>query len=304
MNDLRMIGRGLATCIAILFLLSHGHAAMGLNIVGHYIAAGEVFPTPFGGSTQATAAPSGRVGGGALTEVFEAAASIWEAQILDEHTVNVYYGWADLPNGTLGNTNGFGLGDPQRVVWANIQLSNSTGFFVDPTPDENEEYCSYSESTADLGGGTVETSRSLGSPRGDAVGRLDLLTTILHELGHAIGMTGLIRYQTEVPDGDIDVLAPLPFAGSAIPVTGVVHLNLPGALMGPYGRAGVRRLPSDADVLAAAQSSLFTSVVMMPEPGTVCLLGLAAAGGLLRRGRQPLTAHRHHGACVNLGSRD
>ena len=47
-------------------------------------------------------APPTLAGGGNLIDVFNAAADSWELAILDDRTLNIDFGWADLAGPTLG----------------------------------------------------------------------------------------------------------------------------------------------------------------------------------------------------------
>ena len=76
---------------------------------------------------------------------------------------------ADLSGGLLGETSGKTIRiDPDAAGY---------GWFVDPTPDDDVEF------PASLGHGAMQAS--LESP---AAGRADLLTTVMHEMGHELGL--------------------------------------------------------------------------------------------------------------------
>ena len=64
----------------------------------------------------------------------------------------------------------------------------STVWFVDATPHENEEYPTFTPSSGDLGGGTVNIGRVYSDATGDAAGRHDLLTAAKQQIGHALGV--------------------------------------------------------------------------------------------------------------------
>jgi hypothetical protein len=75
---------------------------------------------------------------------------------------------ADLPGLTLGQTIG-------SLVLLDLDAAGY-GWFIDPTPVENEEFHQVQ--------GSTELAATVPS---DAVGRMDLLTVVLHELGHVLG---------------------------------------------------------------------------------------------------------------------
>jgi len=76
---------------------------------------------------------------------------------------------ADLPDQLLGATTGYTIVlDPDAAGW---------GWFIDPTPGDNREF------SIRLSGEVSEAGSS--SP---AAGHMDLLTTLVHEMGNAMGM--------------------------------------------------------------------------------------------------------------------
>jgi hypothetical protein len=89
---------------------------------------------------------------------------------------------ADLSHGILGETAG-------NTIWIDDNAAGY-GWFVDPTPGDDVEF-SQSAST-----GLVASS---GSP---AANRADLLTTVMHEMGHVLG------YQ-HAADGFMEAILPL-----------------------------------------------------------------------------------------------
>ena len=107
-----------------------------------------------------------------LTPIVDAAIDIWagtglttsQLEQLQASTVTI----ADLSGARLGAALGSSI-----VIDVNAA---GYGWFVDPTPDQNEEF-------TDLGGHGL-----LGVAESAAAGRMDLLTVILHELGHMRGL--------------------------------------------------------------------------------------------------------------------
>jgi RTX calcium-binding nonapeptide repeat (4 copies) len=112
---------------------------------------------------------------------------------LDQVTVLV----ADLPDGMLGATTGTTIVlDGSAAGW---------GWFVDPTPNDNSEFQV-----------TLSSVAFVANPSSPAFGRMDLLTTVLHEMGNAMGfaedqshdVTGMVLQAGErrVPVGDPQLL--------------------------------------------------------------------------------------------------
>jgi MYXO-CTERM domain-containing protein len=176
-------------------------------------------------------------------------------------------------------------GTPNRQTSGNIIFDNdgTSNWFLDPTPNDNSEWTTFTATTANLGGGLMNVGRVYTGATGLAVGRTDLYTVALHEIAHAIGLSSAnIAFQAERGDNDIDITGPRPFAGAAIPIeAGTAHIEngiLPNVLMGETVPTGIRRLASEADIVSNAQLSRFTSInlnpVVVPESNTVALLAL------------------------------
>jgi hypothetical protein len=235
------------------------------------------------------APPADMVGGGNLTDIFNAAAVYWERAFTspsDHWAVTVQYGWAPLMfiNGEhILLSQG---GTPNREISGQIHLDNSgnTHFFADPNPFSNAAYQTYTEYSSDIGGGTVNTGRIYTATSGPAAGNVDLLTIVEHEIGHALGVFfANLSYQAQVPGNTLEITAPLPYAGSTIfMLAGHIDSNQLGtALMSNIQPPSERIQISAIDVLAEAQISQFFTPNLnpyaVPEPSAAALL----AAGLL-----------------------
>ena len=217
--------------------------------------------------------PPRTVGEGNLVDIFNAAADLWEEAILDDHTLTIDYRWSPRSGNILATYSPINRQNtfPFRETFGIVRFDNDDRFswFLDPTPYQNEEYLTFSETTRNFGAGDINTGRIYRNPVGDALGQFDLFTIALHEIGHGLNiLSSNFAFGTDTRfDRDIDVEAPRPFPGSEIPTTptGGGHIDNSSTVMYPFISPNQRKLLSEADIIASAEVSNFTNINLNPQ---------------------------------------
>jgi hypothetical protein len=148
----------------------------------------------------------------------------------------------DLPTGQLaeGTITGYDTnGRPNSGTLTLDTDGNSLGWFIDTTPDDNTEF------------DQTLTTTAFRATTGAASGKYDLLTTILHELGHLQGIiSGNTAFDTHIQN--INGIPTFIDGGLTAQLTpDGSHLDstlYPYDLMNTSLKPGVRKLPSSLDL--------------------------------------------------------
>lgn len=243
--------------------LAFAPAAQALTIIDRFVPAGEDLK----GIGLAGEPPQLLTGAGSLQAVFRSAADYWERVIRDDFSVTVNFGWyPTAPITPIAFHQGIAeAGTPERQVEGSIAFSNDglLPFYLDPSPAEHSEFGPQATALANLGGGPINVLREFSPVDAEVVGSIDMLSTAIHELGHALGLVGWPFFNDEALDGAIN-LTMGGFEGTAIPLVGT-HLSVVGPATSGFSRPlGSRRLITDLDVLAISQVSQFNDFLLPP----------------------------------------
>ncbi len=216
----------------------------------------------------------------------QTAAEHWQSILHDNRAMTIVYGYDALSGGKVGQTyftapDGSPLDGAGDIVQtlptsAVIGIDTGTNWFLDPTPEDHSEFAMQQILYRDLPNNT-QTFAYSGSPPdlleagywGDALpaapaaaqNSADMLSVVLHEMGHALGMLnelGIHGGVHENADGDYDVHWTYVFGqvmATDILGTDGEHLASPHTLMFSPMALGRRYLPSATDIFAVAAAA-------------------------------------------------
>ncbi len=223
--------------------------------------------------------PTWDASGTALMAIAQAAAQIWEDLLPQSGTYTVDVSWSELDDGQLGLWKG-------DVGNDNTYFNSNKPWFIDTTPFNHDEYqfggpfdladqfgsvlFGHDTNAPNYFNGTPPDAleiayRGVAPEGGTARDRYDLLSVILHEFGHELGVN-------DDPFSTIYPIYPQHILGVAgIEALGADdvdhedgdagHLGAPISIMSGFGLGqNERRLPSALDVLTVAYDESFTTV--------------------------------------------
>jgi hypothetical protein len=172
-----------------------------------------------------------------LTNIFSTARSIWQST-----PINLTFKVTNLPTRQLAEAQVSEFGVNGLPIKATILIdddANGVGWFLDSTPQENSEF--------QQGDGNYY----IANPNNAAATKYDLLTAILHEMGHTFGIiNGYSEFDKHIKSGKfIPTDSP---NGAKITLTpDGSHLDstlYPYDLMNTSLKPGIRKLPSTMDL--------------------------------------------------------
>jgi hypothetical protein len=164
----------------------------------------------------------------------------WTEFLTGTTSFNLNIEITDLPTGQLAEANITHFDPTGRPTSGTLTLgtnANGLGWFIDSTPWDNAEF------------GTLNSETFFRATLGSAAyGHYDLLTTILHELGHLAGLiSGNSTYDSRITN--ISGTPTFQGNGYSAPLTqDRSHLADPTKLMGTYLAPGMRKLPSQLEL--------------------------------------------------------
>lgn len=221
-----------------------------------------------------------------LVAITEAAASYWTAAFGDEHNMEVRVRYA--PGNGIPLQGALAVApivdddeDERRTVIGDLIVSNTAPFYFDDAPLDNVEYDLSQSVARELQSfeldpiynvTSLQPSLEIGysgtsNGTAPAAAGIDLLSTLAHELGHHFGITNQLPGAVAIWDPEDQYpLDPAQLGGRQMAVrTGDQFGHFRGSaivhnLMQSGTPAGMRRLPTATDILAAAAASGWSQV--------------------------------------------
>ncbi len=199
----------------------------------------DVLTTP-GSSLATTDASTGLLTQANLAAIVAQAIKLWEATGLtaeqDAYLQSVTFKISDLGGITLGSA-------AAGVVTLDDNAAGN-GWYIDQTPGDNSEF-PYALAATNL----------LTDPSLAPAGHVDLLTTVLHELGHELGLNDTYAYA----QSDSLMYGYIVDGERRLPTTGEAAGGIPGNILGldfALGPVSIGTLPTGQHVIIQYQASV------------------------------------------------
>ncbi|MBI1397961.1 MAG: PEP-CTERM sorting domain-containing protein [Betaproteobacteria bacterium] len=306
-----MSGWRLGIAVLGCFAALSGHNANAMLITTNYAGLGSLYQDA--GGVLYSSAGTGRVDVTALVQRnIETAITYWQNAILLPWNETINFSTANL-SGAVADSLITATDADNRPSTSNIRLSikSTLSYFIDPTPTVNDEFVMFAQAV-NLGGSLINLERfGNADSNGPAVGRYDMLTLMLHELEHSIGVSSsLPRFinlvgATGTPGRKLTIPSALsgapnsfdvPFVSDSAHIDGSTQSGFWNLteLADPGWSVGQRVLPSAVDILSVCVVEGCTAAQMntnpqVPEPGSLALslaAVVACAIVVLRRRRR------------------
>jgi DNA/RNA endonuclease G (NUC1) len=168
-----------------------------------------------------------------LTNIYSTAQSIWHSNT----NLNLNFEITNLPTGQLAEATITGydqLGRPNAATISIDDDANGVGWFIDITPGDSSEF-------------TGTDTYFQATPNSPASGKYDLLTAILHEMGHTLGfINGYSQFNQNIKGRQFYTDPTHSYTLSS----DLSHLDntlYPNDLLNTNLKPGIRKLPSTMD---------------------------------------------------------
>ena len=247
-RSMRKIIIGLAFCFALIMLPNQ---ALGVNVVMNFDSGSSDFPAydPDGSK---------------LTTMMSSVEALYQDIFENSGTLNVTFYYDNIGPLATTTTTGIDLitGHPTSCT---IVVGTNETWFIDETPFDNSEFNmtqTLAGSLANPGSvydGTVPalleyTYKGTSNGSDPNASGMDMWSTLIHEMGHGMGMNALTAWSEVIWDDDYDFSSSLVW-GNTMAADGYSgdNYHLAGtSAMYPYGSAGHRDCLSATDLFAIA----------------------------------------------------
>ena len=244
----------------------------------------KIILTPEGGT--AGTPPGNLVGGGNLTTIVQQAAAYWEQIFSDPNqpwTLQLTYGWGIVGSDNLAGqfTVATAGGSPNRILSGKINFDDTgiTPWFADPNPGSNSAYATVTPrndlvSVPSAPGGVTSINNGIwfeNPVNRNAVGRADLLTIVMHEIGHGLGLLNAPPIFVGPFDFEISSAVSRKYAGLHVFLDSIglfEHWAEPSLMMPKYALS-IRQFPAVLDILTIAEINKYDNPDWYPSLGII-----------------------------------